>query len=51
MIDVDEDGVEAAGATGVSVTLFSFFESERDVRINRWGRIYIGYGGVNNSQV
>ena len=38
MIDVDEDGVEAAGATGVSVTLFSFFESERDVRINRWGR-------------
>ena len=35
VIEVTEEGVVAAGATGVAVTLYSLFEEEGEVKVDR----------------
>ena len=34
-MSVNEDGVEASGATGVAITLYSFFEPENELAVDR----------------
>ena len=34
-MSVTEDGVEASAATGIAITLYSFFEPETELKVDR----------------